>query len=540
MSKSDVVNPFHAGELEVQSRVGINNMVEIAGDFIRDFLPEQHREFHTSLPFLIVASADAEGKVWVTILEGEDNFIESQDPRNLVLNIELNNSDPLAEKFKAGVDVGAIGIELSTRRRNRFNGYIKKNNNQYSIAISQSFGNCPQNIHPRNWSRSTVPTGSKAIRSTSLNDAQIALIENSDTMFIGSGQFKGKEKNSHGYDTSHRGGSAGFVKVINNSFIQIPDYAGNNFFNTIGNLIIDPRVGLLFINFENGDLLHITGRASIDWQGQDTQIRRLINIEIDSVIDRPSAISLRWTKLQQESLELTLIDRQKESENITSFYFARADGQELKPFKAGQYLPIEIKLADQTNILKRYYSLSGSPQCPSHYRISVKRVNNGCVSSYFHNSLKIGDKIQAQQPAGNFVIPELTSPLILVSAGVGLTPLLSMLHSMKGKQSLVWYVHSARNGANHALHEEMTKLVETNKNFRKKIFYTQPDQSDLINRDFDIKGYITAEHLLDLDAGSNAHYMICGPINFITGLSRDLEKMGIADNQIHFEIFGTG
>ena len=82
MSKSDVVNPFHAGELEVQSRVGINNMVEIAGDFIRDFLPEQHREFHTSLPFLIVASADAEGKVWVTILEG-CLLYTSPSPRDL-------------------------------------------------------------------------------------------------------------------------------------------------------------------------------------------------------------------------------------------------------------------------------------------------------------------------------------------------------------------------------------------------------------------------------------------------------------------------
>jgi ferredoxin-NADP reductase len=325
--------------------------------------------------------------------------------------------------------------------------------------------------------------------------------------------------------------------------LQIPDYAGNNFFNTIGNLISDPRIGLLFVDFETGALLHITGRASIDWQPHNAHYagaQRLINVEVDTVIDRPQAISLRWTKREAQLPNLKLIAREKESTYITSFYFSRADGQDLKPFEAGQHLPIEVQIPGQTGISKRSYSLSGSPKHLSYYRLSVKRENKGLVSSFLHDALHPGSTIKAQQPSDGFVIPCHTCPLVLVSAGVGQTPMLSMLYSTAEQESSVWYIHGTRNGANHALHEEVSQLVELNANLRKKIFYSQPDESDVLGRDYDIEGRITAEYLRTLNAGADTHYMLCGPMTFLADLRNGLDAAGVPESQIHFETFGSG
>ena len=189
----------------------------------------------------------------------------------------------------------------------------------------------------------------KAIERSDLLQSQIALIQKSDTMFIGSGHQKGEDVPSRGYDASHRGGAPGFVRVSDSKTLHIPDYAGNNFFNTIGNLITDPRVGLVFVDFETGGLLQITGRANIDWShgGDDPAAWRTINVEIDAVVERPAALGLRW-KVQDHKLRRLKISRKvKEANNITSFYLSSADGRALERFDAGQHLPIELQIRDK-------------------------------------------------------------------------------------------------------------------------------------------------------------------------------------------------
>ncbi|WP_299083135.1 pyridoxamine 5'-phosphate oxidase family protein [uncultured Ruegeria sp.] len=539
MADALVENPFHTGEREAQERAGVGDMSEWAGGFIRDYLPEQHREFHTSQPFLVVAGADSDGRTWVTLVDGDEGFIRSPDKRSLTLNTQIDDQDPLADVFNAGTDVGVVGIELATRRRNRFSGHIRKSADGYDIDIRQTFGNCPQYIHERAWTRVERGIPVAAEKSSQLSRSQIALIQRSDTMFIGSGHQQGADVPSRGYDASHRGGAPGFVHVSDAGHLHIPDYAGNNLFNTIGNLITDPHVGLVFVDFETGGLLHVSGRATVDWQpknAHDPDAWRMINVEIDAVVARPGAVSLRWAKQDHLTRRLKVARRVKEAKDITSFYLSPADGKPLHSFEAGQHLPIEIQIPGQVGTSKRSYSLSGAPGSTSGYRLSIKREEKGLVSRFFHDELREGSVIEASNPAGDFVIPCSKCPLVLVSAGVGVTPMVSMLHAAKAANGArpVWFVHGARNGQEHALRNEVDWLLADFPAAQQHIFYSRPNTGDT----FDKNGRITAAALLEMVTGPDAHFMLCGSARFLSEITNDLEAAGIPAANIHSEMFG--
>ncbi len=539
--KHAVLNPFHAGEQAAQQRAGVGDVSQWAGGFIRDHLPEQHREFHTSLPFVVLSGADAEGQVWTTLVDGEAGFIQSPDPKSLTLDAAVDATDPLAGRFVEGGDIGGLGIELATRRRNRFSGQIIPGSDGLAIDMRQTFGNCPQYIHARTWTR--VPRVSEPVATTTdqLSTAQIDQIAQADTMFIGSGHHGRDGAASNGFDASHRGGPRGFVHVESPTRLHIPDYAGNNFFNTIGNLLSDPRVGLLFVDFETGGLLHITGRAEIEWaprDAQDPDAWRVITVEIDKVVARAEAISLRWETLDDQVRKLRVDRKAAETESITSFYLAPVDDRPLDPFVPGQHLPISVQIPGQKSLTERSYSLSGSVFDGAKYRLTIKREDHGVMSRFLHDQLCEGDIIDAQPPAGDFVIPEGKGPLVLVSAGVGLTPMISILHALAGNERPVWYVHGARNKRSLALGQEVETLVTRHKNLRKRIFFSQPSAGEQAGKDFDQSGRITAEDLVSLGTEPGAQYMLCGPGPFVTELRAGLEEHGIPEGLIHVETFG--
>lgn len=545
MTQMTADNPFHAGEREAQRRAGAGDIAAAVGGFIRDYLPEQHRDFYRSLPFLVVSGADHSGQTWVTLIEGDDGFVRSPDHRTLTLDGTIDSKDPLAAAFNTGTDVGLVGIELDTRRRNRLGGHITKTDAGFVIAVSQTFGNCPQYIHQRTWTRVAQKTAGRVQRGARLTPAQCSWIEKADTLFIGSGHQKGEAVPSRGYDASHRGGAPGFVQVDNNSRLRIPDYAGNNFFNTIGNLVTDPRVGLLFIDFETGSLLHITGHASIDWQPDDPaepHALRMIEVDIDAVIERPGALLLRWTKQDHLKRSLKLVRRVKETRDVTSFYFAAADDSPLDPFMPGQHLSIEVNIPGQDSPAERSYSLSAAPDASKGYRLSIKRDARGLVSRYLHDALDVGGVIRAAEPAGEFVLPNSENPLVLISAGVGVTPMMAMLHGLQDGDSArtVWFVHGARNGREHALGEEASRLIDRSENTHLQVFYSSPEQGDVLGRDYHYLGRVTARDVLDLNAGPMADYMLCGPAQFLSSIRQGLEEAGVAEDRIHHETFGPG
>ena len=328
-----------------------------------------------------------------------------------------------------------MASELETRRRNRVNGTVTDTvGNGLRLAVGQSFGNCPQYVTEREWCWVDEPVDeSSVVRRSTLSSAQREWIERADTFFIGSGHRGEAGAASNGMDASHRGGAPGFVTVEETARIVFPDYAGNNHFNTIGNLVVDPRVALLFVDFETGSLLQISGRASIDWDSPHVAdhpgAQRLVCVDIDEIAELERVMPLRFSRPRGLVRELRLVDRQRESADVLSLYFAARDDGPLPDFEAGQHLPLALNFErseTETQTVERTYSLSNGPG-DVHYRISVKREPQGLASRLLHDSLEVGSIISSRQPAGDFTIGYHDRPVVLLSAGIGVTPMVSML-----------------------------------------------------------------------------------------------------------------
>lgn len=291
-------SPFHAGEQAVQERYGIRDRMEKQGRrIIRDYLPEQHRSFYPQLPFLVVGSLDAGGRPWASILAAPPGFISSPDPQTLSIQAPPLVGDPLHQNLQVGADVGLLGIELPTRRRNRMNGVISEvAADGFAIAVKQTFGNCPQYIQKR--AVQFIPERANQVTWKTvevLNHDQQAWVTSADTFFIATRSVDDSIADpAHGVDVSHRGGKPGFIRVDDPKTLTVPDFAGNLAFNTIGNLSLDPRVGLLFPNFQTGDLLMLTGKAHVIWDGEALQsfagAERLIQITLETGLVLPSAL----------------------------------------------------------------------------------------------------------------------------------------------------------------------------------------------------------------------------------------------------------
>ncbi|MEM7442883.1 MAG: pyridoxamine 5'-phosphate oxidase family protein [Pseudomonadota bacterium] len=535
-------NPFHDGERQAQLRAGAPEVASWAAGFIRGYMPQQHRDFYKSLPFLVVSASDDQERIWTTIVEGSDGFIRSPDRGTLILETDVDPSDPLAATLNSGSNVGVLGIELATRRRNRLSGMIRPTAGGFAIDIRQTFGNCPQYIREREWHRVDSLRSKSAKTSDHLTSDQIALIRHADTLFIGSGYQAGDGQDSNGFDASHRGGEPGFVQIIDGTHLRIPDYAGNNFFNTIGNLLRNPHVGLLFVDFETGGMVQISGLATIDWDPHDVGdagARRMIDVTVKAVVDRPAALSLRWEADVSQAHELVVARKEVEAKDIASFYLSPAGGAPLPVFEAGQHLPIELDIPGQPGKVRRSYSLSGSPKEDT-YRLSIKREDRGLVSRFMHDVVGAGSPIRARRPSGEFVVPCNQCPLVLASAGVGLTPMVSMLHAVAvecGKRP-VWFVHGARDSSHHALRDEVDRIVGDRPNISNHILYSRPGASDRIGTDYHKRGRVDAQTLLDLNTGPDTHYMLCGPAQFLADVRSGLEDAEVPVDQIHFETFG--
>ena len=266
-------SPFHAGELAIQARLGVQERLDHQGRrIIRDYLPEQHRQFFAQLSYVLVGTVDGEGQPWASILVGEPGFITSPDEHRLHLTAQPLYGDPLHTTLAEGADIGLLGIELHTRRRNRLNGTITAIQPEgFTVAVGQSFGNCPQYIQSRRFDWPAFdPTAPKPVHSfTALGDGERAIIAAADTFFIATAYQAESAGSASGVDVSHRGGKPGFVRMDDANTLTIPDFSGNLHFNTFGNLELNPRAGLVFIDFGRGDLLYLTGTAKVVWDGPE-------------------------------------------------------------------------------------------------------------------------------------------------------------------------------------------------------------------------------------------------------------------------------
>jgi uncharacterized protein len=296
-------SPFHAGELAIHARLGAQERMDRqARRMIRDYLPEQHQQFFAQLPYMIVGTVDTGSHPWASIMVGEPGFLIASDEHRLQVTAKPLIGDPLTTTLAAGIDIGLLGIELHTRRRNRLNGVVTTTHaNGFEIQVGQSFGNCPQYIQARMFEFSgDNPTDPKPVHAVkTFGDAEQAMITAADTFFIATAYQDKSAGTARGIDVSHRGGKSGFVRIDNDQTLTIPDFSGNWHFNTFGNLELNPRAGLLFVDFTKGNLLYLTGTAEVIWEGDEIDTyegaERLLRFHLDRGHRVEGSLPLRWS-----------------------------------------------------------------------------------------------------------------------------------------------------------------------------------------------------------------------------------------------------
>jgi ferredoxin-NADP reductase/predicted pyridoxine 5'-phosphate oxidase superfamily flavin-nucleotide-binding protein len=535
----------------------------------RAYMPDQHREFYAQLPFVVLGSVDPNGDVWATLRAGQPGFMQSLIPERLRLKLAREPDDPADAGMEEGDGIGMLGIELHTRRRNRLNGNVRRTaSDGFEIEVTQAYGNCPQYIQLRNSSFVTEPPGS-VTHMTTLSPQARSMIEAADSFYVASYVVRDGVRQ---VDASHRGGKPGFIDVSDDGTLTIPDFSGNLFFNTLGNFLLNPRAGLVFVNFRSGDLLQMTGSAEVVLDAPEIAAfmgaERMWRFRPRTMVFRPAALPLRWNDIEQgispnvlltgswddaaarmKAAELAqrwrpyrierIVD---ESVLVRSFYLTPSDGAGMPRSLAGQHLPIRLALPDSPKPAIRTYTLSSAPSDPQ-LRISVKR--QGPVSAHLHTALKTGDIVEARAPAGSFTIDaSVRRPAVLIAAGVGVTPLLSMarhlIHEGKRTRYLrpAWLFQAARNRLERAFDDELSKLVEDAKGGLRVIRVLTDTRGAEAGKDYEESGRISVEVLKRHLPFEDYDFYLCGPAEFMQQMYDALRNMSIADKRIHAEAFG--
>ncbi len=577
MNKTDEpgASPWHAGERQLQESVGVAQQMEHFGrKVVRDYMPDQHRSFYSQLPYLVLGAVDENGMPWATLIEGPPGFVSSPDPRMLQLDRFPADGDPVKPALQKGAAVGILGIDLKTRRRNRMNGNINTaSSGGVAVSVVHAFGNCPQyiqlrSVEPVSVGRSSSDAAVQCLHE--LDESAQEMIRKADTFFLASYVDLDGDSSRRSVDVSHRGGNRGFVRVEGN-VLTIPDFAGNLHFNTLGNLLLNPKAGLVFVDFSSGDVLQVAGRTELILEGPEIAAfqgaERLWTLTVEHVVRRRAVLALRWKfeafspnslmtgnwekaegRLQADALRdqwrhLRVTRIVEESSTISSFYLEPHDGAGMPRFEAGQHLPVRFSLVEGQPALVRTYSVSSAPS-DNFFRISVKR--DGLVSSHLHNQIRVGDLIEARAPQGRFTVQaDEHRPLVLLAAGVGVTPLLSMLREViyEGERTRrtrpTWFIQSARSLAELAFRDELFELATRAKDkVRALRLLSQPEQHAREGEDFELAGRVDVALLKALLPLDDYDFYLCGPGAFTQALYDGLRELRIGDDRIHAETFG--
>ncbi|SEB05033.1 pyridoxamine 5'-phosphate oxidase family protein [Rubrimonas cliftonensis] len=571
-------SPFHAGEIAAQERVGVAERVAaFASQAVRPYLTDQLREFFAALPLVFVGHVDAHGRPWASVLTGPAGFIASPDSATLMIGARPVPGDPLVEGLVVGAQLGLVGMGMGNRRRNRVNGRVTAVGlSGVTLTVAQAFGNCPQYIRPRD-ADATVPHGRQsetpptAERLVGLDDAARALISRSETFFVASYRGGGDPAaRSDSADVSHRGGKAGFVRV-DGDVLTVPDFAGNLHFNTLGNFLVDARAGLLFVDWESGAALMLTGFVEIVWDGPEVDAfrgaERLWRFTAEAGVRLPAAVAPGWragdpspnvaltgdwdkaaATLAAEALRrdwrpfrvARVVD---ESSVIRSFHLKPLDDGGLPQTKAGQHLTIRVPAGPDGAAVVRSFTLSSAPS-DAGWRISVKREDApaGAVSRWLHHVLRPGDVIEARGPSGAFTIDTAERrPAVFLAAGVGATPMIAMAREIanEGRRTrhtrALTAIHVGRTSAERPFADDFRRLeAETGGRIRYVSALTRPAPGDA----FDVEGRIDADLLRRLLPLDDYDFLLCGPPAFMQLLYATLRGLGVRDARIFAEAFG--
>lgn len=565
-------SPFHAGERAVQSRFGVRDKIEAIGRrIIRAELPKQHRLFFAQLPFVVVGVKDPSGQPWASVLAGPPGFITAPTPTRLDVGAEPTAGDPILSGLVVDMPVALLGIELHSRRRNRANGTVVGSlEGGFSVAVDQSFGNCPQYIQARQFvaapmraTRSSVPVE----RKPGLDELARQSIAAADTFFIASAHPGDQTAPALGVDVSHRGGKPGFVRV-DGDVLTVPDFLGNYLFNTLGNLVLEPRAGLVFPDFTTGDLLHVAADTEIVWDGPEVAAfagaERLLRFHVREIVRVPGSLAIRevgvvepspflertgtwssvettqksgWPSNTPRAFRIRQVVR--ESQSVKSLWLEPTDGLGAPTYKPGQYLTLNVPTPGGP--LLRTYTLSGASDGRS-YQISVKR--QGTASAQLHAAV-VGDIIDAFPPRGDFTFDETSNrPAVLLSAGIGVTPMIAMLNDLLINDSRsrhpnrLWFIHGARDGAEHPFADLVAAMAARHANLVTHTAYSSPRDDDRLGVHYQSNGRVDMALLKRILPFDDFDFYLCGPDAFMGSLRSGLTEMGVSPGRIRTEAFG--
>ncbi len=279
----------------------MRNIANDVGEGIVDHLPPGASEFLTRRQMAVLGTVDSRGRVWASVVTGEPGFIETVDDRTLRIAARASLDDPLFRNLATEGHAALFAPDFVTSRRVRVNGRGIFKDGAIYITTDEVYGNCRRYIQER------IFVGDRPVSDqdrapaklgTTLSAAQQQQISHADTFFIAT------DNPERGADVSHKGGNPGFVRIVDERRIAFPDYNGNSMFNTLGNVTINPRAGLLFIDFDTGRTLQLTGEASIDWSPDRARTfagaERVLDFGLEQIIDTPMGFPLT-TKFRQFS-----------------------------------------------------------------------------------------------------------------------------------------------------------------------------------------------------------------------------------------------
>ncbi len=568
-------SPYHAGEQELHDRLGRkDHQTNMARNIHRPYMPQQHRDFFAQLPLLFAGSVDENGWPWASVLFGQPGFLKSPHDRQFQMDGGRIKGDPFWKNAKTGAPVGFVGIELPTRRRNRLNGVVSNDSKTLSVDVVQSYGNCPQYIHTRGVSFHRDPMESIAPEREDFTDLPVELatvIMATDTFFVASHNHQDDQRDTGGVDVSHRGGNSGFVKVEGN-VLTIPEYIGNFAFNTLGNFLVNPKAGLLFVDFSTGDLVQLTGTVELMWDADD-------EIKSFKGAERAWRFTLYQGHVLRAAAPMTWEDREAspnalltgnweqaaqtqqmnadraawrpfrvtkivdESSVIRSFYLEPDDGKVLLPYKPGQFLTIKVSPASADKPVTRTYTLSSAPS-DTRYRISVKR--DGMVSKHLHDKVEVGDVIETRAPKGVFWLDlDEKRPAVLLAGGVGVTPMISMARTAltnsvsRRHHRPITVIHAAQTTDQRAFAAEFGELQKASHGALRYVSVIDTSKpNETAGQHFHVTGRITSELLQSTLPLNDYDFYLCGPAGFMQGIYDSLIGLGVDDVRIFAESFG--
>lgn len=289
---------YHPGEIRMQREAGATALAAATGRQVLPVIAHLYVDFIQRQPYVFIGAAGAEGMAWGSILSGGPGLMRVMDERTLWIGALPHGDDPICGNFRDGIEVGLLLLDFSTRRRLRINGSVTLGEGGFSIQTRQVYANCTRYIQSRRCESGddgclSLP---RTQRTTALTPQQREWIGKADTFFIASYHPQG------GADLSHRGGYPGFVQAVDGSTIIWPEYNGNGMFNTLGNILDNPASGLLFLDFEKGGTIQLSGSAGIIQDRERTDAfpgaERIVEFRIGEIVLTENATPLRWSFME--------------------------------------------------------------------------------------------------------------------------------------------------------------------------------------------------------------------------------------------------